>query len=100
QRLGVFRVGRFHCGESSIETVLLCYDVETEPKPFKHRLNDYLSGSVKRRVDDTQRFCLASDAGIEDQRFEALHVRFIDFSPERRDLPLSIFWQRREGFAR
>ena len=64
QCLGVFRVGRSHCGEPSIKTVLLCYNVEPEPQPFKHRLNDYPSGSVKRRVDDTQRFCLANNLRI------------------------------------
>src|SRR5437762_1492291 len=80
--------------------VLLWYDFETEPRPFKQRLNSYPSGSVKRRVDDTQRFCLANNLRIQNQRLETLHIRFVDFFSKRRDLPLSIFWQRREHLTR
>ena len=91
QRLGVLRVWRLQCRESAVETVLLWYDFEIEPQPFKHRLDNHSPGSVKRRVNDTERFCLANNLRIENQRLEPLHVRFIDFFSERRDFPLSIF---------
>src|SRR5439155_20272873 len=79
---------------------LLWYDFEIEPQPFKHRLDNHSPGSVKRRVNDTQRFCLANNLRIENQRLEPLHVRFIDFFSERRDFSLSILRQRREAFGR
>src|SRR4029077_10816900 len=60
----------------------------------------YSPGSVKRRVNDTERFCRVNNLRIENQRLQPLHVRFIGFFSERRDFPLSIFRHRCEGLAR
>ena len=79
---------------------MLLHDLEIETEPLQHRFDDYAAGSVERGVDNPQRFRLADNLWIENQCFEPLHVRLIDFLAEHCHFPLPIFRQRREGFGR
>ena len=72
--------------------LLLRHDCEIETESLEHRFDDYAPGSVERRVDDSQRFCLANHLGIENECFEALHVRVVDVFPDRRHSSLAAFW--------
>src|SRR6266513_1516299 len=80
--------------------ILFRYHCEIETEPLEHRFNDHASGSMQRRINDTQRLRLTNDRWIQNERFESVHVRFVDLLADRFYLTLSVSWQRGIGFGR
>src|SRR5207244_2655001 len=72
---------------------------EIETKSFEHRFDDYTSSPVERRVDNLQRFRLTNERWTQNERFEPVHVRFVDLLANQFYLTPSVVWQWSIGFG-
>ena len=72
--------------------VLLGYDFKIETESLEHRFDDYAAGAVQRCIDNLWRFGLTNHLWIQNERFEPMHVRFVDILAYDCYLALSVFW--------
>src|SRR5437763_15155070 len=80
--------------------ILLWHNLEFEPEPVQHWSDDHAAGSMQWRVNNPQRFRFASHSGIEDERFEPVHISLVDVLSDNRHFSLLLLRQRRERLGR
>ena len=100
ERLGIFRIRRLHRRKLAVEFILLRNRRETEAEPLEHRLDDDSTCAVNRRQNHLQPACRLHHRTVEQQRFEAIHVRLVHLRTEHDAFALLRLWQRFVHIAR